>query len=358
MATSPMMRAAQPSQQGGIAQQMRATPAPKPMQPAAQPSTMVPAQKTSAPAPAPGQMPPMFDMQYRGSPPAMSPDMMRQREENKGQTLGQIDQKRMQQGMLGSMPAAGAVGGVPGALSPEQMQAQQQANDLARARMMSAPAPAIAPAAPAPQTLGQIDQARAQQGMVGSMPPAGLAQMQEQMQRDKALAQQANLQETQKGMPAMQPPPYMPSPGIGPMNPQPITGPRDMPGAGQFANPGQMTPPQALMGSPQAPSGAARRPTAADALRLQKAGDIVGAQRVLKEAVGKTGNLTAADALRYLRQTGDKAGADMILQAAVGRQPTAQASTTSPRAPMNTPMTLGQMDAARLQQGLTGSMPR
>lgn len=72
----------------------------------------------------------------------------------------------------------------------------------------------------------------------------------------------------------------------------------------------------------------AKRPTAADALRLQRSGDVVGAQQMLKASVGKPKQLTAADALRYLRQTGDKAGADAMLRSAVRLPPQ---TTPAPR---------------------------
>lgn len=63
---------------------------------------------------------------------------------------------------------------------------------------------------------------------------------------------------------------------------------------------------------------APRRFRAADALRLAKMGDFAGARSALKQAVGLPGKLTAADALKHLKDTGNQEQAKQILQGAVG----------------------------------------
>lgn len=70
-------------------------------------------------------------------------------------TLGQLDQARAQQGMLGSMP-------------PPHMAAVQPATKAPRPTRA---APPNTPAAPtAGPTLAQLDQARVQRGMLGNLP--------------------------------------------------------------------------------------------------------------------------------------------------------------------------------------------
>lgn len=269
MATSPMMRAAQPSQQGAMAQQMRA-PAPTPMQAAARPTSMQPAAQP---------------------------------------TLGQLDQMRAQQGMVGSMPPAGRMAPTQNSFSAAPTQNNFNA---------------------APQTVQmqgvQLPQGASQQALDQAMA---------QMQRDKAIAAQQNS--------------FSAAPQAAPQN--------------SFT----AAPQTVQMQGVQLPQGASQQALdQAQAQLLQQRGMGSGGLGAGPQAQSPMGFAAPQNSFTSAPQTmpNFNAGPQNTFSASPqARLDQAQAALTKqlnsqirPAAPA--PQTLGQIDQARAQQGMVGSMPR